>query len=581
MKDRKKDIFSKVPETVRESAHKDERIRSYIVPQRVLWETNNEKAQVINSEALLEKRSTQISLESKGPCVLCNNGEPASVLLDFGCELHGGIVISAWKDSTGRGAEVRIRFGESALEAMSEIGGGQNATNDHANRDMTVRIGDMSMNTIGETGFRFVRIDLLDPFQKLELKTIQAVLVYRDLEYRGSFESSDKLLDKIWNTGAYTVHLNLQNYIWDGIKRDRLVWAGDLHPEIMAVRAVFGEDMAVGNSLDFVRDETPLPGWMNDFPAYSMWWAVIQHDWFMYTGDREYLKEQHRYLRGLQRQLSKSIAEDGKDITPETRFIDWPSKNNPSVIDAGIQALHIIAAEKMAALFRWLEDQEMAVMCEKDLVKLRKYEADCGMAKQAAALMVLSDMKDAKAVNDLLLRPGGAKGMSAFMGYYILSARAKAGDYQGCLDTIRQYWGGMLSLGATTFWEDFDIDWLKNALPIDAWRTETGKVDVHGTYGGYCYSGYRHSLCHGWSAGVTSWLSENILGVEIIEPGCRKVKITPHLGDLDYARGTYPTPYGEIHICHYREKGGVKSEITAPAEVTVVQEDAYGSAKRV
>ena len=28
---------------------------------------------------------------------------------------------------------------------------------------------------------------------------------------------------KIWQTGAYTVHLNMHNYVWDGIKCDRFV----------------------------------------------------------------------------------------------------------------------------------------------------------------------------------------------------------------------------------------------------------------------------------------------------------------------------------------------------------------------
>ena len=54
----------------------------------------------------------------------------------------------------------------------------------------------------------------------------------------------------------------------------------------------------------------------------------------------------------------------------------------------------------------------------------------------------------------------------------------------------REYWGGMLSLGATTFWEDFDIAWLKDAAPIDRFPDE-GEIDVHGTYGRYCYKGYR------------------------------------------------------------------------------------------
>lgn len=43
---------------------------------------------------------------------------------------------------------------------------------------------------------------------------------------------SDELLNKIWNTGAFTQHLNMQEFIWDGIKRERLVWITDMHPEL-------------------------------------------------------------------------------------------------------------------------------------------------------------------------------------------------------------------------------------------------------------------------------------------------------------------------------------------------------------
>lgn len=60
-------------------------------------------------------------------------------------------------------------------------------------------------------------------------------------------------------------------------------------------------------------------------------------------------------------------------------------------------------------------------------------------------------------------------------------------------------------------------------------RTSTGREkDIHGDCGAYCYVGFRHSLCHGWASGPTSWLSRHILGVEVIEPGCRQVRITPH-----------------------------------------------------
>lgn len=566
------DIFRGLSTSILENAEQDNRKRVYITPQKILWETNNEYANVINSGALLKKRSPQISLAAIKPCVLCNNGRPASVLLDFGCELHGGIVISAWKDTTGQGAKIRVRFGESAKEAMSNIGDKTNATNDHANRDIEARIGSMSMNPLGETGFRFVRIDLLDLHCQLELKTIQAVFIYKDLKYHGSFQCSDVLLNKIWDTGAYTVHLNTQNYIWDGIKRDRLVWVGDMHPEVATIKTVFGYDDAIPKSLDFIKEETSLPGWMNDFPAYSMWWVIIHHDWFFYTGDYAYLEEQKEYMIGLHKQLSKSINEYGKDITPETRFVDWPSQADQTVVDAGLQALHTLAVQKLQKIFEIFKETKLAEECKADLCRLKQFEVDYKTAKQAAALLVLAGLKDAKQVNDTLLSIDGSQGMSTFMGYYILSARAMADDYQGCLDSIREYWGGMLQLGATTFWEDFDIRWLEDAEPIDSLCDIEGQVDVHGSYGNYCYSGYRHSLCHGWAAGATPWLSEHVLGVKILEPGCKRIEIIPHLGDLSFAKGSYPTPYGDIHISHRKmEDGMVESTIQAPDEVEIIR----------
>ena len=111
----------------------------------------------------------------------------------------------------------------------------------------------------------------------------------------------------------------------------------------------------------------------------------------------------------------------------------------------------------------------------------------------------------------------------------MLQAKAMAGDYTGAMDDICRYWGGMLDLGATTFWEDFDIAWLENAARIDE-LVPAGKVDVHRTYGDYCYKGLRHSFCHGWASGPTAWLTEHVLGVTIVEPGCRVIRIDPHLG---------------------------------------------------
>lgn len=149
---------------------------------------------------------------------------------------------------------------------------------------------------------------------------------------------------------------------------------------------------------------------------------------------------------------------------------------------------------------------------------------------------------------------------------------AKAGDYKGALDIIRTYWGAMLDLGATTFWEDFDLNWLPNAARIDEIVPE-GKNDIHRDFGAYCYQKFRHSFCHGWASGPTSWLSEYVLGVQVVEPGCKAIRIVPHLGDLKWVKGTFPTPYGIISISHtLSDNGKIVTEVDAPSEVLVLRE---------
>ena len=67
----------------------------------------------------------------------------------------------------------------------------------------------------------------------------------------------------------------------------------------------------------------------------------------MYTGDLEWLRSQEEYLEGISRQLSECIDEKGKDTVTEGRFLDWPSSDRPDVVDAGVQAIHLLAADSL------------------------------------------------------------------------------------------------------------------------------------------------------------------------------------------------------------------------------------------
>lgn len=551
----------------------DPRVRRYVRPGRIVWTTENgDRARVENPEQWLAPFSGQITLGNKAACTLRNDGAAPGVLVDFGCALHGGVQIAVCGSKDNKPVRVRVRFGESVSEAMSDVGGESTATNDHAIRDQTCLVPWLGTHEIGNTGFRFARIDLVDENSFVQIAAVRGVFLYRDLEYKGSFRCSDERLNRIWDVGAYTVHLNMQDYVWDGFKRDRLVWIGDMHPETMTINTVFGDVEVVRKSLDLIRDETPLPEWMNGISSYSMWWALIHHTLYRYHGDENYLKEQHVYLAGLLEQLIEHIDSEGRETLPPHRFLDWPSSSNPTAIHAGLQSLLILTLEAGADMADTLGDAPLKKKCQDAVSRLRRHVPEHGDSKQAAALMALAGLAGAGEMNRQVMAVDGVKRMSTFYGYYVLQARAKAGDVQGCLDCIREYWGAMLDLGATTFWEDFDIEWTEGAARIDEIVPE-GKKDVHADYGNYCYKGLRHSLSHGWASGPTAWLSEHVLGISPVDPGCKTIRVLPLLGDLEWAEGTFPTPFGIVKVRHEkRPDGTVDSKIEAPEGVRVVRE---------
>ena len=206
--------------------------REYIVAKRVVLEKD-----VVNSAFALKDAPRQVVLGdfAGGDIEVLTLKKGGHILLDFGRELQGGIVISIQRETLGDGGTftesptIRLTFGESVMEALSTVGY-KNAGNDHAMRDFIAPTSPLSTQYFGNTGFRFVRIEALKA--DMNFSCIQAFNEMEDLPYLGEFECDDERLNEIWRVGAYTVNLNMQEYIWDGIKRDRLVCAGDINPEI-------------------------------------------------------------------------------------------------------------------------------------------------------------------------------------------------------------------------------------------------------------------------------------------------------------------------------------------------------------
>ena len=538
---------------------------NYQFAKRIIASENVE-----NKESLLVEKALQIGLGEVNCAVFKGK---SYVILDFGREVSGGVRILTF-DVVGS-KRVRLRFGESVAETCSELGnpsGYMKATNDHSIRDFEVDLQNYSDMTFGQTGYRFLRIDVLNEDSQILMKTAVAAVDTDTREEIGGFECDDPLVNEIWKTAAYTIRLCLQNgYFWDGIKRDRLVWIGDLYPEMRAAQCLFGDVPEVVNSLEFVKAETPLPKWMNNIPSYSLWWMIILAEEYAMFGAKPEFNAYLPYVKGLLEQFSQTVREDGS-LTFGWNFVDWPTNYiDGDVIEkkldsaTGVAYIMKIAMTKIKAFLK--DYGEDTSLCEDILRRLENTPLVVKKYKQIAGIGVWAG--DVSARNKEILLEGGAKGLSTFMSYPILTGVAAYGEYEAALNMMKEYYGGMLSVGATTFWEDFDIEWLKNAGRIDE-MPKAGEVDIHGEKGAFCYIGYRHSFCHGWSAGVIPYLVETVLGVKMTGTGMRRMKIEPHLSGLKYVKGSVPTSYGLLHVEHTLQADGtIATKVSAPKEIVI------------
>ena len=384
------------------------------------------------------------------------------------------------------------------------------------------------------------------------------------------FECSDPLLNQIWKTSVYTLELCLQSFAWDGIKRDRLIWMGDLYPELLTAGYVFGRLPVIENSLDFLRRETPLPEMMNGSWTYSIWWILSQHAWYRMHGNRQYLEEQREYLAGLLNFFVSQVQSDGHaEICNGWALLDWATGTAPEAapaIHAGNHALLLIALRKGAKLCNILGESSCQKSCLEAARQMASFLPPLTGSNAANAFQVHAGLRDAKKVYDACFAGKLPEGLSTFLGCFVLDACALAGHRQQALDWLRQYWGGMLQLGATTFWEHFDIRWMQHAARIDE-LPPPGKRDVHRDCGEGCFRSFRHSLCHGWAALPAVWLQRHILGVTLLDAS--RVSIAPQLCGLTWARGTAYTPYGPVKI----EATPGHFNYSAPPEIQVKQHD--------
>jgi len=148
--------------------------RDYFSPVRIVWRSDETEMYIINSKKLLEKGNGQADLVGKNVCTI-KGGDTANtaILFDFGKEVQCGLqIVTSW--SSDKAIKVKLTFGESVSEAMSRVEN-STATNDHAIREFEVTLPWLGSVDVGNTGYRFVKMELLDNEATLKLKEINAI----------------------------------------------------------------------------------------------------------------------------------------------------------------------------------------------------------------------------------------------------------------------------------------------------------------------------------------------------------------------------------------------------------------------
>lgn len=524
------------------------------------------KTEKVENEGILRKKQGEMHPFVRDVTVILCGGY---VIVDFGKELCGRLHIVFGGNTNG---EFRVRLGESVAETCAELGE-KYAGNYHSIRDCVYPIVSYSDFSTNESGFRFARIDVPNG-EFARITEIFAEATPNGLEEMGDLLLSDTTLDAIYKTAKRTTTLCVrQNSIWDGIKRDRVAWMGDFYPELISAFAVYGDIPQMKAVLNMIKDYDGC--WVNYIPSYSAWWIICLEKYYRLTADIDYVGAMLPYIDKVLQNFDIIIKEDGSVSYKDSKlkmfesnefFFDWPT-NLTADSEIAWRYLITYAMQKAKCVYELFNKKcDMA----EDLIKrLDKYIYKPSKFKQVTAIGVLCGRIEKEQALPLL-KENGTEGMTTFMGCLIIEALQKLGEGEYALWLIKEYYSKMLQLGATTFWEDFDVNWLKeDPLPLDA-LPDKNRKNIHADFGKFCYTGLRHSLCHGWSSGFIEFLNSYVLGVQQTKAGYKEIKVVPHLCGLNRVEGFVPTKYGIIKVIHQFENGKIKTMVEVPNGVTVV-----------
>lgn len=485
-----------------------------------------------------------------------------ALLADFGEESYGYLRL---KGITGKGS-VKIIYAESEAEMLAD---------NLANQEVDGLDGWEEVELDGSPeyrrelphGFRYVNVI---PGKDVSVGGLSMDCEWRDMPLRGSFRCSDGEINRIWECCARTLHLTSREVFVEGIKRDHWVWSGDAVQSFLMNYYLFGDYDGCRDTLWSVRGKDPVTMHLNGIMDYTFYWVDAVERYRLYSGDANIARQIYGRMKTLMDFAIGRLDRDGRpaDRPDDWIFIDWAPKPLPNRggVTSFEQMLLARALESASAIALEAGEGEDALRYRSMAQRLRGeilpryWNAEKGVLMH----MVCNDGRtdpmitrypnifgllygyfgeeQRASVKNALLGKDVMEIQTPYMRFYELEALCSLGLHDKVLNEIKSYWGGMLRLGATSFWELYN-------------PAEEGESH-YAMYG----RRFGKSLCHAWGASPAYLLGKYFLGVAPTSAGFATYDAKPNLGTLEWMEGDVPTPWGRIRV--KADRGGYEvSEI--------------------
>jgi hypothetical protein len=319
---------------------------------------------------------------------------------------------------------------------------------------------------------------------------------------------------------------------------------------------LMNDNETVKRTMYALRGKDPVTGHINTIMDYTFYWFLGIYDYYLYTGDKSFIQQNYDRMQSLMDYVLGRRNKNGllEGLPGDWIFIDWAAGLSKKGEVSFEQLLFAKSLETMALCADIANDRQGATRYKQLSSDIRKKLFDIYWNEQKQALVhsrvdgkqtdnvtryanmfsIFFDYFNAEqkqaVKNSVLLNNDIQKITTPYMRFYELEALCAMGEQNYVLKEMKDYWGGMLRLGATSFWEEYNPA-KKGAEHYAMYGREFGK-----------------SLCHAWGASPIYLLGKYYLGVKPTSPGYATYLVEPNLGGLQWMQGKIPTPAGEIEM---------------------------------